>query len=182
MAQVKKFQPGGKLTISGKDYTIDQLNEYMNSGGFSSQERAALAGTIQSIAGGASRTFDRNANSISGEGVTDDFTGFYGSEKKAERNQGKSTRWANRQARRNSDHHIVNSALERLGGIEDYYNKKKEKESEKTRLYKGSDANGFYTSDGRFLEGPENSQNITRINAIFDALQSGDLSKYDLQD
>lgn len=92
MAQVKKFQPGGKLTINGKDYTIDQLNEYMNSGGFSSQERAALAGTIQSIANGASRTFDRNANSISGEGVTDDFTGFYGSEKRAERNQGRSTR------------------------------------------------------------------------------------------
>ena len=137
MAQVKKFQPGGKLTISGKDYTIDQLNEYMNSGGFSSQERAALAGTIQSIAGGASRTFDRNANSISGEGVTDDFTGFYGSEKKAERNQGKSTRWANRQARRNSDHHIVNSALERLGGIEDFYNKKKE-ETPKTKLGRGS--------------------------------------------
>lgn len=184
MAQVKKFQSGGKLTINGKDYTIDQLNEYMNSGGFSSQERAALAGTIQSIANGASRTFDRNANSISGEGVTDDFTGFYGSEKRAERNQGRSTRWANRQARRNSDHHIVNSALERLGGIEDYYNnkKKKEEEPEKTRLYKGSDANGFYESDGSFLEGPENMQNISRITTILDAIQSGDLSKYDLQD
>ena len=92
MAQVRKFQPGGKLTINGKDYTIDQLNEYMNSGGFSSQERAALAGTIQSIAGGASRTFDRNANSISGDGVTNDFADFYGNAEKAERNQGRSTR------------------------------------------------------------------------------------------
>ena len=183
MAQVKKFQPGGKLTINGKDYTIDQLNEYMNSGGFSSQERAALAGTIQSIANGASRTFDRNANSISGEGVTDDFTGFYGSEKRAERNQGRSTRWANRQARRNSDHHIVNSALERLGGIEDYYNKSKESES-KTKLGRGS---GWFDRDesGNYISGPSNLEREAYIRRVYDYLGGNtnyDLSGWDNQD
>lgn len=183
MAQVKKFQPGGKLTINGKDYTIDQINEYMNSGGFSSQERAALAGTIQSIAGGASRTFDRNANSISGEGVTDDFTGFYGSEKRAERNQGRSTRWANRQARKNSDHHIVNSALERLGGIEDYYNKSKESES-KTKLGRGS---GWFDRDesGNYISGPSNLEREAYIRRVYDYLGGNtnyDLSGWDNQD
>ena len=92
MAQVKRLQPGGKLTINGKNYTIDQINEYMNSGGFSSQERAALAGIVNSIASGASRNFDRNANSISGEGVTEDLAQFYGSETKAAKNSGRSTK------------------------------------------------------------------------------------------
>ena len=131
MAQVRKFQPGGTLTINGKQYTAEQINEYLNSANLSSQERAALAGTVNAIANGQSRTFDRNANSLSGEGVQEDFSRFYGNDKRAEKNVGRNSKWANRQARRNSDHHIVNSALERLGGIEDFYNKKETKEEVK---------------------------------------------------
>ena len=180
MAQIKKFQPGGTLSLNGKTYTAEQINEYINQAGLSSQERAALAGTINAIASGQQRTLDRNANSISGNNLTNDFVDFYGgNEKRVEKNSGKGTRWQNRQARRGSDHHIVNTAIGKLGGIEDYF---KNKTSDKTRLYKGSDENGFYTSDGRFLEGPENAQNISRIEAILDAMDSGDLSKYDLQD
>lgn len=182
MAQVKKFQAGGGLLLNGKTYTAEQINEYLNQSGMSSQERAAISGTVNAIASGKQRSLDRNANSISGDGIVDDFASFYGSEKKAGRNStGRSTRWSNRQARKNSDSHIANTAISKLGGIEDYYNKKNKSDESKVRLYAGNDANGFYTSDGRFLEGPENHQNISRINAIFDALDK-DLTTYDLQD
>ena len=178
MAQVKKLQTGGKLTINGKEYTINQINEYMNSGGFSSQERAALAGIVNSIANGASRNFDRNANSISGEGVTEDLAQFYGNEKKAIRNSGRSTRWANRQARRNSDHHIVNTALERFGGIEDYYDKKKE-ETSKTKLGRGD---GWFDVDdsGRYISGPANLGREEHIRRVYDYL-SGANTDFDLE-
>ena len=93
MAQVKKLQTGGILNLNGKQYTAEQINEYINQAGLSSQERAALAGTINAIASGQTRDLDRNANSLSGVGVTDDFTNFYGSEKRAQKNEtGKSTR------------------------------------------------------------------------------------------
>ena len=134
MAQVKKLQSGGALTINGKQYTAEQINEYINSANLSSQERAALAGTVNAIANGQSRTLDRNANSISGEGVQDDFSGFYGNDRRAKKNVGRSSRWADRQARKNSDHHIVNSAIESLGKMEDFYNKKT-KESDVTLAY-----------------------------------------------
>lgn len=184
MAQVRKFQEGGgMLTINGKQYTAQQINDYINQAGFNPEERAAIAGTVNAIASGAQVSLDRNANSLSGENIQSYFSDFYGNDTKAQNNVGRSAGWARRQARWNTRHNAVNHAISKLGGIEDYYTKKKEEqEAQKTRLYKGSDANGFYTSDGRFLEGPENSQNISRITAIFDALQSGDLSKYDLQD
>lgn len=184
MAQVRKFQEGdGMLTINGKQYTAQQINDYINQAGFDPEERAAIAGTVNAIASGAQVSLDRNANSLSGDNIQSYFSGFYGNDTKAQNNVGRSAGWARRQARWNTRHNTVNHAISKLGGIEDYYTKKKEEqEAQKTRLYKGSDTNGFYTSDGRFLEGPENSQNISRITAIFDALQSGDLSKYDLQD
>lgn len=185
MAQVKKFQQGGTLTINGKTYTIDQINEYINQGGFDPQQRAALAGTINAIASGRSRTLDRNANSVSGEGVEGDFVDFYGgNEKRADKNTaGKTVKWSNRQARRNSDFHIANTAIQKLGGIEDFFNNKKEEKAvEKIYLQKGRDDDGFYTNNGEFLEGPENLQNIARINAILDAMDSGDMTKYDLKD
>ena len=171
------------LTINGKQYTAQQINDYINQAGFDPEERAAIAGTVNAIASGAQVSLDRNANSLSGDNIQSYFSDFYGDDTKAQNNVGRSAGWARRQARWNTRHNTVNHAISKLGGIEDYYTKKKEEqEAQKTRLYKGSDANGFYTSDGRFLEGPENSQNISRITAIFNALQSGDMSKYDLQD
>ena len=169
MAQVKKLQSGGTLTVNGKQYTADQINEYINSANLSSQERAALAGTVNAIANGRFRTLDRNANSLSGEGVQEDFSGFYGNDKRAEKNVGKNSRWANRQARRNSDHHIVNSAIEALGGIEDFYNKKKESD---TTLAYGS---GWFDRDekGNYVSGPGNISREKHIRSVFDALASG---------
>lgn len=134
MAQVRKFNTGGALIINGKQYTAEQINEYINSANLSSSERAALAGTVNAIAKGESRVLDRNANSLIGEGVQEDFSGFYGNDKRGSKNVGRSSKWANRQARRNSDHHTVNSAIAALGGIEDFYNKKKE-ENKPTLAY-----------------------------------------------
>lgn len=169
MAQVKKLQSGGTLTINGKQYTAEQINEYINSANLSSQERAALAGTVNAIANGQSRTLDRNANSISGEGVQDDFSGFYGNDRRAKKNVGRSSRWADRQARKNSDHHIVNSALESLGKMEDFYNKKT-KESDTTLAY-GSGWFGY--DNGEYISGPDNIFREKHIRSVFDALASG---------
>lgn len=182
MAQVKKFQTGGTLKINGKDYTVDQLNEYMNSGGFSSQERAALAGTINAIAQGASRTFDRNANSISGEDVHSDFTDFYGNDRKAEKNSGRSRKWANRQARKNSDYHIVNSALERLGGIEDYYNKKSEEKKSKDTskiLKKGSGYFQYDDETGAYIDNATNYDYFDVVDRAFRYLKDSDKDSWD---
>ena len=182
MAQVKKFQTGGTLKINGKDYTVDQLNEYMNSGGFSSQERAALAGTINAIAQGASRTFDRNANSISGEDVYSDFTDFYGNDRKAEKNSGRSIKWANRQARKNSDYHIVNSALERLGGIEDYYNKKSEEKKSKDTskiLKKGSGYFQYDDKTGAYIDNATNYDYFDVVDRAFRYLKDSNKDSWD---
>lgn len=86
MAQIKKLQQGGMLDINGKKYTAEQLNEYLSSGQFSSQERAALAGTIRAIEEGKARYLDANNNSLSGDGnVNDDFAEYFGSERRANR-------------------------------------------------------------------------------------------------
>ena len=86
MAQIKKLQQGGMLDINGKKYTAEQLNEYLSSGQFSSQERAALAGTIRAIEEGKARYLDANSNSLSGDGnVNDDFAEYFGSERRANR-------------------------------------------------------------------------------------------------
>lgn len=179
MAQVRKFQEGGVLKINGKTYTPDQINEYINQAGLSSQERAALAGTINAIASGQSRTLDRNANSISGVNVTDDFINFYGSEKRAEKNAtGRSNRWSNRQARKKSDFHIANTAISKLGGIEDYYNKKKEEKFKTSnKLGIGS---GWFDRDekGNYISGPSNLLKEKHIRQIYDHLSNAD--KYDL--
>jgi hypothetical protein len=81
MAQVKKLQQGGTLNINGKEYTADQINDYLSSGQFSAQEREALAGTVRAIQEGKSRYLDANSNSLSGDGnVNDDFADYFGSE------------------------------------------------------------------------------------------------------
>jgi hypothetical protein len=93
MAQVKKLQSGGTLTINGKQYTAEQLNNYINQAGFSSEERSSIAGLISAIASGQNRSLDRNANSVSGENIKDDFSSFYGGdEKRMEKNIGRNSR------------------------------------------------------------------------------------------
>lgn len=169
MAQVRKYQSGGGLYINGKQYTAEQINEYLNQGGFDSQERAALAGTVNAIASGARRDLDRNANSISGEGVQSDFTDFYGgNEKRAARNRtGRNTRWQNRQATWNTDHNTVNSSISKLGGIEEYFNNKVvKKETPKTALGRGE---GWFTfgEDGNYTLGPTNASNEKIIRDAF---------------
>ena len=86
MAQVKKLQKGGTLNINGKEYTADQINDYLSSGQFSAQERESLAGTVRAIQEGKSRYLDTNSNSLSGDGnVNDDFADYFGSERRANR-------------------------------------------------------------------------------------------------
>lgn len=86
MAQVKKFNGGGTLNVNGKEYTAEQINEYLSSGLFSSQERAALAGTVNAIQEGKTRYLDANSNSLSGDGdVNADFANYFGSEARANR-------------------------------------------------------------------------------------------------
>lgn len=61
-----------------------------------------------------------------------------------------------------------------------------EKDKNKPRLYKISDPDGFYTTDSEgntvYLDGPDNVTSESRIAAIFDALNSGDLTGYNLVD
>ena len=90
MAQVKKFQEGGMLTINGKQYTAQQINDYINQAGFDPEERAAIAGTVNAIASGAQVSLDRNANSLSGDNIQSYFSGFYGNDTKAQNNVGRS--------------------------------------------------------------------------------------------
>ena len=93
MAQVKKFQTGGVLTVNGKTYTPEQINEFLQNGGFSSRERAALAETVNSIAEGKARELDANANQILGEEVLNDFVDFYGGRvRRAEKNIGRNSK------------------------------------------------------------------------------------------
>lgn len=166
MAQVKKFQPGGVLTVNGKTYTPEQINEFLQNGGFSSRERAALAETVNSIADGKARELDANANQILGEEVLNDFVDFYGGRvRRAEKNIGRNSRWANRQARRNSDHHAVNSAISKLGGITEYFNKKEEAEIPLLDRKTGTIA---VDQNGNYLKGASNDYNQQYITNVYD--------------
>lgn len=195
MAQVQKFQEGGYLQIGNKKYTYDQITEYINQADFSPAERSAIADVVSSInterfdnAEGKFnvRHLDRNANTLSGYDIKNDLLDYYGgNERKLERNMnGRSEKWANRQARRNSIHHVMNSAISKLGAIEDYYDQKEKDEAEKAKekniLHKIDDPDGFYT-DGVFDENsPQNIRNLKRIGRIFDALALTDRTGYNL--
>ena len=86
MAQVKKLQQGGTLNINGKEYTVEQINEYLGSGQFDAQERASLAGTVRAMQEGKARYLDVNSNSLSGDGdVNEDFAEYFGSQGRANR-------------------------------------------------------------------------------------------------
>ena len=177
MAQVKKFQSGGTLTINGKQYTAQQINDYINQVGFNPEERAAIAGTVNAIASGAQVDLDRNANSLSGENVQSYFAGFYGNDKKAAKNDGRSAKWARRQARWNTDHNTVNHAISKLGGIEDYYSKKVEEKPE-SKLGMGS---GWFTNEkGEYEETPTNLAKEKLIRQVYEHLSG--VKKYDLED
>lgn len=205
MAQVQKFQKGGVLNLNGKQYTAEQINEYLNHSDFSSQERAALAGTINAIASGSDRTLDANANSISGSGADNDFINFFGSKKRADKNAtGRSTRWSNRQARWNTDFHVANSAINKLSGIEQYYTKKSEQEKIKAEneanknkvkldvekakakqeniLHKLNSSGEFYNNNGEFFESVDTAETKNRISRILSAIASQNLDDYNLSE
>lgn len=78
----------------------------------------------------------------------------------------------------------MNSAISKLGAIEDYYDQKEKDEAEKAKekniLYKIDDSDGFYT-DGVFNENsPKNIETLKRIGRIFDALALTDRTGYNL--
>ena len=163
--------------INGKEYTAQQINDYINQAGFNPEERAAIAGTVNAIASGAQVDLDRNANSLSGENVQSYFADFYGNDKKAAKNDGRSAKWARRQARWNTDHNTVNHAISKLGGIEDYYSKKVEEKPE-SKLGMGS---GWFTNEkGEYEETPTNLAKEKLIRQVYEHLSG--TKKYDLAD
>ena len=97
MAQVRKFKEGG-LSVNGKLYTPQQVNDYLNDIGMAPERRAALAQAINNMESGEQYGLDRNANQFIGENVQDAFIDFYGNgnekkgERKVKRNVGKSAR------------------------------------------------------------------------------------------
>ena len=171
MAQVKKLQKGGTLNINGKEYTVDQINEYLGSGQFSAQERESLAGTVRAIQEGKSRYLDTNSNSLSGDGnVNDDFADYFGSERRANRGRsGWSNKKQNRHANRNSDFAIRDEALAKLGHIGNYLSDPNTKvtSNNATKLGKGS---GWFYTDGKYVSGPQNVTNEKHIRNVFDYL------------
>lgn len=174
MAQVKKLQPGGTLDINGKKYTVEQINEYLSSGQFSAQERAALAGTVRAIQEGKSRYLDANSNSLSGDGnVNDDFAEYFGSERRANRGRsGWTVAKQNRHASRNTDFAIRDRALAKLGKIGDYkFIPTPQESKEAAKLGMGS---GWFYTDGKYISGPQNLTNEKHIQDVFSYLAADD--------
>ena len=171
MAQVKKLQQGGTLNINGKEYTVDQINEYLSSGQFDSQERAALAGTVRAIQEGKSRYLDANSNSLSGDGnVNEDFADYFGSERRANRGRsGWSVKKQNRHATKNTDFATRDSALAKLGGIENYFSGSSTGTTTVNPSELGRGSGWFYT-DGKYVSGPQNLTNEKHIRNVFDYL------------
>lgn len=171
MAQVKKLQKGGTLNINGKEYTVDQINEYLGSGQFSAQERESLAGTVRAIQEGKSRYLDTNSNSLSGDGnVNDDFADYFGSEWRANRGRsGWSNKKQNRHANRNSDFAIRDEALAKLGHIGNYLSNPNTKATSNNANKLGKGSGWFYT-DGKYVSGPQNVTNEKHIRNVFDYL------------
>lgn len=175
MAQVKKLQQGGTLNINGKEYTVEQINEYLDSGQFDAQERASLAGTVRAIQEGKARYLDVNSNSLSGDGdVNEDFAEYFGSHGRANRGRsGWSVKKQNRHASRNTDFAIRDRALAKLGDIENYLSsgEVKTKTTDTTKLGKG---NGWFYTDGKYIKGPQNTTNEKHIRDVFSYLGSDD--------
>lgn len=181
MAQVRKFNSGGgMLKLNGKDYTAEQINEYLNQSELSSEERAALAGVVNAIASGKIRSLDRNANTLSGDDVSGDFSKFYGNDKRSEKNaSGRGSRWANRQSRRNSDFHIANTAISKLGEIEDYFYPKGKKNGTKDKTLKKA-SSGFFTYDdkGTYVDNASNYEYMGLVDNLFSYLKDVDKTSW----
>ena len=174
MAQVKKFNGGGTLSVNGEEFTAEQINEYLGSGLFSSQERAALSGTVNAIQEGKTRYLDANSNSLSGDGdVNADFADYFGSETRANRGRsGWSVKKQNRHANRNTDFAIRDEALNKLGNIGNYFsNQSSNSNSKKTTTKLGKGSGWFYT-DGKYVSGPQNLTNEKHIQDVFKYLSS----------
>ena len=171
MAQVKKLQQGGTLNINGKEYTVDQINEYLSSGQFSAQERDALSGTVRAIQEGKSRYLDANSNTLSGDGnVNEDFVDYFGSERRANRGRsGWNNRKQNRHANRNSDFAIRDTALAKLGNIGNYTTNEIAEPAAKNKLTQGS---GWFYTNGKYVSGPQNLTNEKHIRDVFNYLAS----------
>ena len=176
MAQVKKLQQGGTLNVNGKEYTAEQINDYLDSGQFSSQERAALAGTVRAIQEGKSRYLDANSNSLSGDGdVNTDFADYFGSEFRANRGRsGWNTKRQDRHANRNTDFAIRDKALAKLGNIDSYFSSPEITKNNATPLGRGS---GWFYTDGKYISGPQNLTNEKHIQNVFKYLSSDDEGK-----
>lgn len=174
MAQVKKLQQGGTLNINGVNYTAEQINDYLSSGEFSSQERLALAGTVRAIQEGKARYLDTNSNSLSGDGnVNEDFVDFFGSEGRANRgHSGWSIRKQNRHANRNSDFAIRDSALAKLGNIGSHLSSTKPGITKNGVTKLGLGNGWFYTPEGKYILGPQNTTNEKHIKDVFTYLAS----------
>lgn len=168
--------------IGNRTYTVDEINEFLDNTNFDSQQRAALAGLINAANNGETIKYDPNAKTFGHKDIHKMFAPFFGSERRASRNApGKSINWSNRQARKNSDFHIVNSAIHNFGQIVSYFKKKEEDEKKKTIdgnvLYKlNHDPDGFYTydKDGKVVyadDDPYNATSKSRYEAIIKALK-----------
>lgn len=178
MAQVRKFDMGGTLTINGHEFTAEQLTEFLNSGAFNSQEKEALSGVVDAIRNGKDRYLDPNSNSLTGTGdVNEDFIGYFGSERRANRGRsGWGTRKQNWHATINSDYAVRDKALEKLGDIVKYEEAKTAKQvnASMKELRKGS---GWFYTDGKYISGPQNMNNEQIIREMFGYLSSDDAGK-----
>lgn len=178
MAQVRKFDEGGTLTINGHEYTAEQITEFLNSGAFNSQEKEALAGVVASIRDGKDRYLDPNSNSLTGDGdVNGDFAAYFGSEKRARRgSSGWNTRKQNWHANRNSDFAVRDGALEKLGDIVRYEEEKTVRQTKASAKELGKGSGWFYT-DGKYISGPSNMNNERIIREVFGYLNSDDAGR-----
>lgn len=181
--------------IGNRTYTVDEINEFLDNTNFNSQQRAALAGLINAANNGETIKYDPNAKTFAHKDIHKMFAPFFGSENRASRNApGKSINWSNRQARKNSDFHIANSAIHNFGQIVSYFKKKEEDAAAKAKdanvLYKINDPDGFYYTkdDGTvgFTYDVNNSKSKTAysrfIEAIKYAIANGNLDTYNLKE
>lgn len=168
--------------IGDRTYTVEEINEFLDNSSFDPQQRAALAGVINAANDGKVITYDPNAKTFAHKDIHEMFAPFFGSERRASRNApGKSINWSNRQARKNSDFHIANSAINDFGQIVSYF--KKKEEDEKKKAIDGNvlhrldhDPDGFYTydKDGKVVyatDDPQNAASKSRYGAIITALK-----------
>jgi hypothetical protein len=95
MAQIRKFNGGGGITIGTRKYSYDEINEYLDSIGADPQSRAALAGIVDQAINldGKNITYNPNSNTLAGPDVSKYLVDYFGSERRtAKNNAGRSRR------------------------------------------------------------------------------------------